>query len=414
MKKTIALLAVILLVGGCIKEEKVMLPGDKWNGYDNYLKQGEVLHTLWAGQHIDVGTVTYGIDDNACFYVTYDCSSSGWLISETHMYAGDRAGMPVNKPGSPKIGLFPNAGSHSPWVSSFTYSIPLAELPPADDPGFVVASHCVVHGPSGQCETAWAEGDHIFSDKGWGWYDTYYFNPAQDSSVIIYGTLFTLDTLKIYMIDVTLNTSEQIVVEYVGGVSGRYDASAYSEADNLYFFANYNTGELWINPLGDDSPSFLSGTLTGSPASATFYDQCYYYVDGSLNTINKVEFDSDWMISSITVLSTIPIIATVNDIDVDPSGTVFYIICEEENGVVQLLTWDPVTDSYFSSSMTLDPGAQIAYGSDGNLYSLAVMDDGSSVSAYILETEGSVYTPVSIGVVVVEEPFSDLSRGPSL
>ena len=414
MKKTLAILGVILLGTGCVKEEKVHLQGDPWNGYDRYVKQGEVIHTLWAGQHVNIGTVTYGINDDACFYVTYDCSASGWLMSESHMYAGTRAGMPVNKPGNPKIGLFPHAGSHSPWVSTFTYFIPLADLPPADDPGFVVASHGVVHGPSGQCETAWAEGDHTFSDKGWGWYDTYYFNPGEDSSVIIYGTLLTMDTLKVCMIDVISNTAEQIVVECVGNPSGRFDAAAYNEADNLFFFANYLTGELWINPLGEEGASFFSGMLAGSPTSATYYDQCYYYVDGDLNTINKVGFDSDWMVASITVLSTIPLPVTVNDIDVNPSGTLFYLVCEEESGVVQLLTWDPVADSYCSSSMVLDAGAQLAYGSDGNIYTLAVMDDGATVSAYRLEVDDGVYTPVNIGVVVVEEPFSDISRGPSL
>ena len=111
MKKIFALCVVTILLSSCMKTEPVDQPADKWNGYSKYLKMGEQVHTLWAGKYINVGTATYGIDDNANFYVTYDCSSSGWTMSETHMFAGDKQFMPLNKPGSPKIGLSSNLKS---------------------------------------------------------------------------------------------------------------------------------------------------------------------------------------------------------------------------------------------------------------------------------------------------------------
>jgi len=132
MKNNFAFLLFILMMCSCIKQDKSVEPSSNWNGYFKYLKRGEVIHTLWAGRNIDVGTVTYGIDDNANFYVTYDCSSSGWLISESHMFAGDKKDMPLNKPGNPKVGRFPYSANHSPWVSTYTYSVALTDLPPAE------------------------------------------------------------------------------------------------------------------------------------------------------------------------------------------------------------------------------------------------------------------------------------------
>ena len=182
MKNLTLLLVALLFIAGCAKvQETENEPVNKWNGYA-LLKSGEIVHTLWAGQHIDVGTVTYGIDDNANFYVTYDCTPSGWLISETHMFAGDKKDMPVNKPGMPKIGKFPNKGTH-PNVSVVTYTVPLSELPPYEEPGFVVATHAVVNNPDGGNETAWGEGDFVFSDKGWGWF------PFTRKQGLIFGRL---------------------------------------------------------------------------------------------------------------------------------------------------------------------------------------------------------------------------------
>jgi hypothetical protein len=103
MKNAMISFVTLLLITSCAKQSTPDEPVDIWNGYSKYLKMGEVVHTLWAGKNINVGTVTYGIDDNANFYVTYDCGASGWLISETHMFAGDKKDMPLNKPGHQKL-----------------------------------------------------------------------------------------------------------------------------------------------------------------------------------------------------------------------------------------------------------------------------------------------------------------------
>ena len=74
MKKIYLFLIAIVVLASCTKQATDdQQIADKWNGYQKYLKTGEMVHTLWAGKNINVGTVTYGIDDNANFYVTYDC-----------------------------------------------------------------------------------------------------------------------------------------------------------------------------------------------------------------------------------------------------------------------------------------------------------------------------------------------------
>ncbi len=411
--KSLLFIGVILLMG-CAKQNAIDGPvPDKWNGYARYLKAGEQVHTLWAGKNINVGTVTYGLDESANFYVTYDCSASGWLISETHMYAGDKKQMPLNKPGAPKIGLFPNSANHNPRVSTFTYRVPLSQLPPCASPGFVVASHAVVHSPYGQKETAWAEGDYTFSDKGWGWYDDYYYNTPSNQATVLYGTIMTYDTLELYHLDVTNGTAEVILVEYVGDAPGTYDGAAYDMESGVFLFTNYNTGELWINDLQSEGPSFSAGTLGGTSASGTFYEGAYYYVEQELNRIIKVTFTDSWTISGETVLDTIPGQVNVNDIAMSPAGDYLYMMAQLNEGGMELITWEVATHSFFTTSMPVNEGAQIAFGSDDLLYAVAPLDSGST-GTYIIELDSCELIEITDwdGIILIEEPLSDLSIGP--
>lgn len=413
MKNAFLLFFVILLAASCTKQSAIEEPADQWNGYFKYLKAGEMVKTLWAGKNINVGTVTYGIDDNANFYATYDCSSSGWTISETHMYAGDKKDMPLNKPGAPKIGLFPNSGFHNPRVSTFTYYVPLTSLPPCEAPGFVVAAHCVVHSPSNQEETAWAEGDYKFTDKGWGWYDVYYYNQPPNEFVIIYGTAYRNDSLLLYHIDLTNGTSELIMQEYVGNNGGSYDGAAYDLESGMFFFTDYTTKELWANQLKDDDPSFKSGDLLGTAKSGTYFSGAYYYVNDDVNTINRITFTTDYLIASEATMSTIPNAVTVYDIAMSPVGDYLYILGSVDNGGMELIAWEMATDTYFTMAMSLNSGSQIAYGSDGTLYVLEPVAGDQGVTAYDVNTEDGTLTEINDGeIIIIDDPFSDIATGP--
>lgn len=423
MKNTIILLFAALLIMSCTRQSVIEEPVDHWNGYAKFLKTGEVYHSLWAAagksdttKGVKVGTVTYGLKDVngiGYFYVIYDCTASGWTISETHMYAGEKASMPLNNADSPKIGLFPYSANHNPWVSTFEYQVPILSLPDAEI-GFAVATHCIVHSPSGRTETAWGYGDFKFNDKMWGWYDNYsYIPPTQPPYTILYGTTYGQDSLRLYHLNMSTGNVTLLLKEYVGNVSGTYDAAAYDNVSGLFFFVNASR-ELYVNDLGDAYPSFNTGTLLGSAQSGTYYNGAYYYVNPDYNTINRVTFDSDWLISDEAVMDTIPNVILVNDIAMSPAGDYLYLVGQVNGGGTEMIKYSIATDVYYTISLNITNGAQIAYGSDGNLYAIApVVEGGSSSIAYTVNPETGVMTEIDEGhVIIIPDGFSDISGGP--
>jgi hypothetical protein len=335
-------------------------------------------------------------------------------MSETHMFAGDKKDMPLNKPGNPKIGQFPYSNCHSPRKSTFTIRVPLTTLPPAAEPGFVVATHCVVRSPSGRTETAWGEGDFVFNDKGWGWYDVYFFNQPENPHTILYGTSYAQDSLNLYHLNMTTGNVTLILKEYVGNETGSFDGAAFDVDNSMFFFVNYETRELFWNNLSDENPSQSAGTLNGTAASGTYYNGVYYYVNADFNTINMVTFDSDWLIASETVLDTVPMTVTVNDIAMSPAGDYLYLLGEVDSGNPELIKYAIGADIYYTIALNINNGAQIAYGSDGLLYAIApVIEGGSSSVAYSVNPNTGVLTEIDEGhIIIVPDAFSDLSMGP--
>ena len=410
MKKILTFVLAVLVLAACQKNKVNDQPVAKWNGYGS-MKSGEIVKTLWAGQNMDVGTVTYGINDNADFYVTY-ATTGDWVISEAHMFAGDKADMPVNKPGRPKIGKFPNKGTYDPWVNTVTFTVPLSDLPPAEDPGFVVASHAVVHNTSNnQQETAWGEGEFTFCDKGWGWYATYFYNQDDNPFTILYGTEYRNDSLNVYLINVTTGQSDLILSEYIGTTNtGSYNAAAFDTESGNLFFATSNEGELYVNPMDDTQGSFLSGTLSGSTVSATFYGGNYYYIDEQTNELKMVSFDTDWHISGETTVDTVPGSIAVSDITISPDGGTMYMVGLYD-GSNELIEYDMVTDTYATLSITLTADTQIAYGSDNILYAVENSGTGGEV-IYSIDPSTGVVTPIDENEIIPVD-IGDLTRGPT-
>jgi hypothetical protein len=202
--------------------------------------------------------------------------------------------------------------------------------------------------------------------------------------------------------------------EYVENAAGTYDAAAYDPASGMFFFVNYNTGELLVNNMNDTIASFSAGFLNGTAASGTFFNNGYYYVDQTLNTINRVTFTNEWLIGSETVLDTIPGSVVVNDIAMDPSGAFLYIAGEVAGGATELIKWEIATDTYYTMSLAINPGAQIAYATDGNLYAVSQMAGGATSSeAFIVNTASGVLTLLE-DKIIVDDPFTDLSNGPAM
>ena len=124
---------------------------------------------LVAGQTIDAGTVTVTNDANY-IYVTYT-TTNGWVLSQTHLYVGDCALIPINNPGNPIPGQFPYAGTHNN-LTTYTYQIPISKIP-LEACG-CIAAHAVVkkYNASNQLidtQTGWGNGVRINLTGGnWG------------------------------------------------------------------------------------------------------------------------------------------------------------------------------------------------------------------------------------------------------
>ena len=132
---------------------------------------GEIVTTtLFAGQHINAGTVTIS-NDETNLYVTYSVTGNWWL-SETHLYVGSVNNLPLNGGGNPKIGHFPYHGNHE-LVKTYPFTIPLDQL----EDCFIVSAHAVVikkeNGEVTGSETAFADGNNEFPGNRWGWYIDY-------------------------------------------------------------------------------------------------------------------------------------------------------------------------------------------------------------------------------------------------
>ena len=429
MKKFLVFFIATLLITACAKQLTDEDPTDKWNGYFSMLKNGQVTHNLLAGQYILVGTVDYNFVANSNgggdFTVTYNCTG-GWMMTETHMYAGDYKGeteeMPVNKPGNPKIGHFPNAADHgTDGVSAYTYTVPLTTLPPAGDPGFVVASHAIVEHETYGEETAWAwaEGSKTFSGKSWGWYDDTWFDTEDNPCIIVYGIEYDNTTLNLYIIDMTNGGSILILCEEVGTAPGPYDGTAYDPESGNFFFVDYTTNELMINPLNDDADSYSIGTLSGPVISAAFNNGSYYYiedVEGASNTINEVTFDTDWSsIQSNDTISTILSVIAITDIAMDPLGDSLYMVGNVGDGTTELISWAVSTNTYYTISLPLNENTQIAFGSDGELYAVSPTgDSGDGSDTYIIHTDTGTVEEINDEVEIPEDPFGGMSSGPPM
>lgn len=109
--------------------------------------------TIWAGQHIDAGTVTVtNCTESLCVKIQ---TRDGWMLYESHFaIANSCAELPRNKKGHLVPGRFPYSATHNPPVSEYGCCIPLGDWEPGDTVSLAV--HVVVK-KGGQEETGWAD-----------------------------------------------------------------------------------------------------------------------------------------------------------------------------------------------------------------------------------------------------------------
>ena len=124
---------------------------------------------LIAGQTINAGSVSVTNDANN-IYVTYT-AANGYVLTQTHLYAGSCDAVPVNSQGNPIPGAFPYSTVQNN-TTSYTETVPLSAIG-AGNCGCIAAHAVVVKlDASGQIieqQTGWGNGIRINPNGGnWG------------------------------------------------------------------------------------------------------------------------------------------------------------------------------------------------------------------------------------------------------
>jgi hypothetical protein len=173
--------AIIILLASCEKNNDVLSTPN--NNTANQQSTGstivagrtnpgdgcpEITTQLTAGQFYNSGSVIVSNDANF-IYVTYT-TANGYLLTQTHLFAGNCNAVPVNNQGNPNPGQFPYKTVHSN-ATTYTYQIPVSAIP-AGSCGCIAAHAVVVKlNEAGQIieqQTAWGNGVRINPTGNWG------------------------------------------------------------------------------------------------------------------------------------------------------------------------------------------------------------------------------------------------------
>jgi len=150
MKKYYFLIIVALILGlvltGCSLLSNVgQVPTNGQSGIAYLTKATEdapFMTTLFAGQDIDVGTVSVWNDDEY-LYVTYE-TTGGWKMTEIHLaVVTEFKNFPTNKAGNPKVGHF-RYSEENIFTDTWEEIIKLSVIPVVAGQELFIAAHAVV------------------------------------------------------------------------------------------------------------------------------------------------------------------------------------------------------------------------------------------------------------------------------
>ncbi len=145
-----------------------------------------VAYPLMAAKTIKSGFVEIG-NDLFNLYVTFN-TTEGWELAETHLYVGTKEGIPMTKKGNVIPGQFPYQMCFDPYVTSYTFVIPLESL---SDFGecLTIAGHAKLTMLKGDViinETAWLKGDYEFAKPNWGWYTEFCLKECIPDHIVVF------------------------------------------------------------------------------------------------------------------------------------------------------------------------------------------------------------------------------------
>ena len=139
---------------------------------------------LIAGQNYLAGRVDVEIvkEDGVDYvYITY-ITEGEWILKLTHLYAGDKDGIPETKKGNPKPGVFEKKMEYQANVIS-DFEIEYKIEADAFEDCFYIAAHAEVEKADGsQSETAWGFGEE-FEGGSWAMYYEFCKSECSDPEI---------------------------------------------------------------------------------------------------------------------------------------------------------------------------------------------------------------------------------------
>lgn len=239
--------------------------------------------TLWAGQHIDAGTITVAIEGEN-LVVTYE-TKDGWEMTATHLAVSKTLeGIPQTKKGNPIPGKFPYKHEDLGGVTGDSYTILLSDFDIECDDMLYIAAHAdlqkMIEGGSYQTETGWADGDD-FPGKNWATYftvtiecETVYPEPECETAWALGNYTFIdfgISDKWGWFFDYTICCEQPSIILYstgtghTGNLGGRTGADALCEGNKPAGYANWRA---FLSVNADDEIRNMPGNYgipTGIP-----------------------------------------------------------------------------------------------------------------------------------------------------
>jgi hypothetical protein len=144
---------MLAVIAGCTRYDNPVGNVDEPTRVIQYLTDpcgDPVTVILYAGQTIDVGTVTVeNNEDSLC--ITLE-TTGDWVMSETHVaFSTEFEGIPQTNSGNPQVGKFPYKHELDPAVQYDEYCFDLSELGYSSGTELFIAVHAVVEQPGSFC-----------------------------------------------------------------------------------------------------------------------------------------------------------------------------------------------------------------------------------------------------------------------
>jgi len=328
MKKLMYLLSIVLIsslvLTGCSLLSNIsQVPATDQSGITYLTKHAENApfeSILFAGQNIDVGTVSVWNDEEN-LYITYD-TTGGWEMTETHLaVAGSLPGIPQTKKGNPIPGKFPyqccydedegewvfqikeggasgatcdEDGNTNTTLTEVEYIIPLSGIGVggvgADDILYIAAHAKVIRSIEDCWETVWQIGDVeeivvASGDPGWTGLSNYAdeFNWGDPAGPTTMGPSLVVekpDFTNPFIVGTTLtdkfpyNSNDSILYNYATDFDVQWNGSlAFGGLLTISWSPGSSSSEKKVVSEGGIIPTTFTAVGASKPGEGWFMDK---------------------------------------------------------------------------------------------------------------------------------------------